>query len=293
MLQQQRQLFRAEWHKIGGNRIAVAGLVWVFPMVALLLMLFASIAVLLSPELRQTIAAEPPRWTDQAQAIWGLLNAPFSGQLLILAFTAVVFAGEYQWGMWKNLLVRRSRVQVLLFKYLTVAVFILLALLATTVILVLGGAVVAAAAGVSYGPALTGEVLADFAGNYLLQAGTTLAGVLIVATYAAFAAMLTRSILGGVLIGLGLYIAEWGLLLPLALLNFLFDAPGVFRLAHFTPSYNLQNIQSWALYGGPTTAFTDPAVAHSAGTSLLLVCLWVVLLVGLTVFAFRRQDITN
>jgi ABC-type transport system involved in multi-copper enzyme maturation permease subunit len=140
---------------------------------------------------------------------------------------------------------------------------------------------------------LTGEVLSTFLPDYFLQAMITFTSTLIAASYTAIAAMLSRSILGGVLIGFLFMLAETAILLPLTLIARLLDIPQLGRIYHFTPSYNLANISSWINQNTPYSIFSEFGTPHTLSTSALIVVLWVIGLIALTVYLFRRQDITN
>lgn len=116
-------LFRAEWQKITGYRIVATLLVWIYPAGAALMMVLALIGVLLSESLRAGVQQSPPVWTQQSMVIWELVNSEI-GRFLLVTFAAFVFAGEYQWGTWKNLVPRTARVPLILTKYAAFAVLI-------------------------------------------------------------------------------------------------------------------------------------------------------------------------
>jgi hypothetical protein len=124
--------------------------------------------------------------------------------MILLGFAAVVFAGEYQWGTWKNIVPRNRRVMLLLMKFMALGVFVVLAFVLMSIIWVIGLGVLAQIAGAEYGPAVTLHVLSDFAEDYAIQAALTFTSMMIAAGYAALAGMLTRSILGGVLVSFGI-----------------------------------------------------------------------------------------
>jgi hypothetical protein len=73
----------------------------------------------------------------------------------------------------------------------------------------------------------------------------------------------------------------------------LFDLPQLVRIYHFTPSYNLANISAWVNNNAPYSIFSEYSQPHSLPVSILIVALWVVGLLALTTYLFRRQDITN
>jgi hypothetical protein len=285
-------LFLSEWKKVVGNRLAAGTLVWIFPIATLMLVILYMVGVLLSPVLRQQVASNPGDWTLIVGYTWNIANNTLS-QLAILAFTGIVFGGEYQWGMWKNLVYRSRRTHLVLMKFLVLGVFVALSFVLMTIIAGIGVGLVTKLAGGEYGPTLNGEVLSAFLPDYLLQAGITFTSTLIAASYTAIAAMLSRSILGGVLIGFLFMLAETAILLPLSLLARLFDLPQLIRIYHFTPSYNLANISSWVNQNAPYAIFSEYSEPHTLPVSMLIVALWVVGLLALTVYLFRRQDITN
>jgi hypothetical protein len=109
--------------------------------------------------------------------------------------------------------------------------------------------------------------------------------------------MLTRSILGGIVGGILLMLAEQTTLLVIALISGIFPAlERLYVLYLLTPSYNIANINAWltdrmAYVPGPTLARTTEP--NSLEGSLALIALWVIGLVGLVIFLFKRQDITS
>lgn len=151
------------------------------------------------------------------------------------------------------------------------------------------------AVGLDFGPALTGPALGQFLRDYGLHMGLALAATLVAAGYAALAALLTRSVPGGLLAGLGLAIVETLSLMLLGVIAGVLDRPGVMNLYRFTPTYSLDNILSWVqhsrsyapLYPAGFTAEPGPAF------SVVVLLAWVAGLVGLTVWLFQRQDITS
>ena len=56
-------------------------------------------------------------WTDTFMASWGFANNLF-GRMFLLGFTAVTFAGEYQWGTWKNIIPRQRRSLLIMAKFI-------------------------------------------------------------------------------------------------------------------------------------------------------------------------------
>ena len=288
------RLFRAEWRKIIGNRWVTGCMIWVFPALAVLVTILALVAAALSASFREGIAGEPLSWTDIAIFPWLIPNNPL-GRGLLLGFTAVLFAGEYQWNTWKALVPRSSRVPLILVKFVTVGLFIIFAFTLMSVLLTSGIGLVSIVAGAAYGPPLESGVLAEFAQDYGLQMLYAFLSTTIAAGYAALAAMITRSILGSVITGIVVSIGETMLFIPLYLIAQLLGREGVLHIYRFVPSYNLLNLFAW-LSGETPGGLEMPSGAVIVDSQLfaeaVLVC-WVIGLIALTAYAFQRQDITN
>jgi ABC-2 type transport system permease protein len=294
-----RDLFRAEWLKIAGNRWVSGCLIWIFPIVAFGAVVVLALILSLSSGARDGFRSDNnPLWTESAMAVWNVPNNPV-GRLILLGFTAVVFAGEYQWQTWKNIVPRNRRVPLILVKFLALGVFVVVAFLLMSLIWTLGVGLLAQIVGVPYGPKITSDVVSDFAGDYALTVGLTFTSTLIAAGYAALAAMLTRSILGGVLVGFALTFAESLSIIGLLFVGYFLDIPRIVHLYRLTPGYNLLNVASWIndkvalnmdvnVESRATYVFSD-----SLTFSVMVLAVWVCGLIALTAYLFRRQDITS
>ncbi len=292
-------LLCAEWQKTTGNRWAVGTLIGLFPIMAVVILILTTLVALGgSPEAmaRMGIASggQVAYWPDYFLFAWAIPSTPI-GRWLLIAFTAVAFAGEYQWGTWKNLAARRTRASLVAAKFVTLSLLIVASFTLMSLILGFGMLLPVSIAGGTYGPALDGPLLADFAGRYLGQAGLAFASALVAAGYAALAAIVTRAILGSVLIGIGAFLLEEGLAVPLGLLGTLFHRPEIVALIQLTPSYNLQNLLAWARTGGghtfpPLDLYAQP---NSPELSIVILLVWIAGLIGLTLYSFHRQDILN
>jgi ABC-type transport system involved in multi-copper enzyme maturation permease subunit len=238
-------------------------------------------------------------WTEQAISMWNFPNNPV-GRLILLGFTAVVFAGEYQWQTWKNVVPRNRRAALILIKFLALGVFVVLAFSLMSVLWTAGWAVLTHIADAPYGPRVTWAVLQDFGEDYALAAGLAFTSTLIAAGYAALAAMVTRSILGGVIAGFALTFAENLSIVALMLIGWFLDIPRIVHLYRLTPGYNLINVASWINENAPNTMrpfeegkYSGIVFSDSLEFSLAILALWVFGLIALTVFLFQRQDITS
>ncbi|MBN1967387.1 MAG: hypothetical protein JW910_22225, partial [Anaerolineae bacterium] len=122
---------------------------------------------------------------------------------------------------------------------------------------------------------------------------------IIAAGYAALAAMLTRSILGGVLVGFIATVVEGLLAVALVLIAFFLKFPSILYTYRFTPLYNLLNVAEW-LNNDRALAmelqYNDVdriTLSDSLLFSLTVLAVWVIGLIALNVYLFRRQDITS
>jgi len=206
-------------------------LVWVFPVGVAAFYIIASLAALL-PNKQFAInffsATAASRWTTDALSIWGVISSfPLNilGRMLPLSFMAVVFASEYQWGTWKNLVPRRGRTALMVSKFIILTALLAISFLLTSAFTVLGQAVGRQLTGLAYEPALGGDVLLDFAGPFFQTVFLGVISLLILAGVAALAAILTRSILAGMLVGFGFSIVDSVSMMILMVLGYLFGKP--------------------------------------------------------------------
>jgi ABC-type transport system involved in multi-copper enzyme maturation permease subunit len=290
-------LFRAEWQKTAGNRWAVGFLMWIFPAAAIGMSVLAILLTLLSSDYReftQQMYGSIP-WNTRMVEMAGFLNNEL-GRLIILAFTAIMFAGEYQYGTWKNLVPRRRRVALILNKFITLAVFVTVSVVAFSIIATIGTGITASIAGTDFGPAPTPEVIGQFLQDYLLQLGITLSATFIASGYAAVAAIITRNILGSLLVGFLLSMGETTVLIAtLVLYNVMKFPVQVVNIYLLTPGYNLANISAWIKNGigySYRVSVDYSLEPFSVGVSMLIVAGWVLGSIALATFLFRRQDIT-
>lgn len=295
-----RNLFRAEWIKIGGNRWVVGCLIWIFPFAAIAATLLASLVLSLSSSARANFRHDNGSmlWTNQAVAVWNVPNNPL-GRLLLLGFTAVVFAGEYQWNTWKNIVPRNRRASLILVKFVTLGAYVVVAFVAMSILWTLGAALASSIAGASFGPALSGKVLSNFVHDYALAASLAFASTIIAAGYAALAGMITRSILGGILVGIFITLGENLLFVGMILIEYFLGIRHFTYLYRLTPSYNLANVTTWINehHANKVTVDLGKGVSYvlqdSLTSSVVVLALWVVGLIVLTAYLFQRQDITS
>lgn len=294
-----QSMITAEWQKLLGHRKAISFLVWVYPIVAFVIVLLLSILPpLLFPSVRELANQNGRFWTNDFLAVWEAMSG-FPGGTFIrmpfLAFTAIAFAGEYQWGTWKNIVPRQSRTTLILSKFFVLAVLAAVALMLTSFIITGGGWLSAVLYRVPYGPALSEVDVAAFFQGYVTQAAVTIAGMLIAAAYAALIAMYSRSIMASLLLSVGVGILEIFFALILAIVGTVTNRPSITNWFAVTPTYNLDNIRSWVVDGVGSTGAGLPgftAVPSLTG-SILIVLLWLLVLLGLTAVFFNRQDITT
>ena len=292
------ELCRAEWIKIVGHRRAFTYLLGIFPLGAALVFFFASLTAT-QPKFRDTIEPSFADWADLMVGAWTIPSHPL-GRILLMGITAFAFAGEYQWGTWKNITPGRWRATLILVKFGVLSVLILATFTLTSLIMALGGTTVSRLAGVPVGPAFDFEQVGLLAPEYLLAAATAFLAFLVTAIFAAFVAIYSRSIVSGSLAGVLLIFAESLLLVVPGWLSGVFETPGLLHLQRAVPMYNIANISSW-IKAGEATGMLDrgflaaglAAPGDGAVFSIAVVAAWVVLGVTGIVLLFERQDITT
>lgn len=294
-----RSAFAAEWRKLLGHTKAIAFLVWIYPIGALLIVLLIQIlpALLLEP-VRQMMAVVPIDWTEKLLSVWNAMNGFPGGTFLrmpFIAFIAIAFAGEYQWGTWKNIVPRQARMQLIFAKFLVLATLILLALLLTSLVLAGGGWLQAVLFDIPFGPALGELDVAAFLQQTVLQVVVTFASTLIVASYAALIAMYSRSIIASLLLSVGVGIVELTSSVLLLIVSQAVQRPNLVNIIVALPTYNLDNVRSWVVDGVGSTlgGFPGFTAVPPLWLSVVIVLLWLGGLVGGTAVLFRRQDITS
>jgi ABC-type transport system involved in multi-copper enzyme maturation permease subunit len=302
-------LFRAEWLKMTGNRWLTGCLLGVWPLAAGIISLLVLMITLLWPDFRENLQESPLRWTDASLFFWFVPNF-IVGRMLIVGFSTALFAGEYQWGTWKNLVPRRGRVSLILMKFVTLAAFIVVVFSVTSVIWVIGIGISQLAATGTYPPALN-DIPQDYWGELALKVIAAYLSTLIVAGIAALVALVMRSILMGVIVGILATIAD-GFFAALVLIVFLATDnrffPGLYR---FTISYNVDNLLNWANSGQASPVLgslqgndiefpilgalnlDSPIAGNSLWGSIAVLVTWAALFIGLTAYSFYRQDLSS
>ncbi len=270
---------------------ATWGLVWIWP-IGLTLIWLIAIAVELSGvggeaggDGRGGLTAAG--WIADNVGFWGVPGDTF-GRYIIGAFVAVVFAGEYGWNTWKLIVPHRARTSLIAAKY--AIAFILLAIGFTLAALLfnLFGWLTDVITGDSIPAGITAGALLKAHGAGALAA---LPAVLLTIAYVSLAAILTRSTVAALVIGLVVTTIEqlFRTFAPMIEPS----APSlVGALYEVLPGYHVANVASFATEGRVLEIpFPSGTFSTSLGTSLAITGAWIVALVGLTFWSFRRQDI--
>jgi ABC-type transport system involved in multi-copper enzyme maturation permease subunit len=294
-------LYRAEWRKVFANYKLTSFLVWIIPIGYFAFMTVMIVLSLFSKTMQAGVDYfGSGDWTLDSLNVWNMLiffPANLFGRMLPLAFMAVVFAGEYQWRTLKNIVPRTQRWKIILSKMAGLVSLVMLSMLLTALIASIGPAIGHRIHGWEYGPTLTGEALGDFLLDTLRTALIAFISLLNLASYAAIAAILTRSILGGLLVSFGFAILDAMSLGFLLFLRGIFNTPELINLYQFTPTYNLSNLHSWLFRGKAQLFITDGAAPLTAEPSfwlsLLVLAVWIGGFLTLSIWLFQRQEITE
>lgn len=278
---------RAEAAKIGRHK-ATWGLVWIYPIVLLgVIGLIVAMTLINGGD----VVDKPPsldEWLDDSAAFWG---APRQAvvRMLLAAYVAVVFAGEYGWNTWKLIVPHRARAGLLAAKYGLVLILFAISFAIAAMLFTLG---VWTDDVMSGDPIPAGITLARLAGVHGTAALAAVAPVLVTIGYASLAAILTRSMVGALIVSI-VMIAVESVIGSLAPLLAVYLPSAMWALAHVLPGYHLANLASW-IDSGEALAMPFPSGAVLAlgwTTSLAVVAAWIAGLTGAAFVLFRRQDI--
>jgi ABC-2 type transport system permease protein len=281
-----RDAIAAEWMKLSRHR-ATWGLVWVW---AMGVVVFGLLALIIDVANGPGDAGGPPiaaAWIANMTGLWEAPGQAF-GRYMIGAFVAVAFAGEYGWNTWKLIVPHRARTSLIAAKYAMVLVLLVCGFVLAALLFNLFGWIEDVVTGDPIPPGVTALALAR---AHAVGALAALPPILLTTAYVSLAAILTRSTVAALVIGLVVTTAEqaFGALAPMLEPY----APGLIGgLNTVLPGYHLANVAGWIGSGDvlqvpfPSGPFSMPAAA-----SLAILAGWIALLAGLTFSTFRRQDI--
>jgi len=287
-------LIRAEWKKLLGNRLLASFTVWLYPTGLFAFILVMAIIHLLGGATDQELGGN---WhapmLSTLELVTRFPNSSFS-RLPLLAFMAVMCAGEYEWGTWKNIVPRNRRHKIILAKIITLALVLVVAIGLTSII---SGPVrygVAQLLGFEAAPTLLPHEIGAFFGEYALEVSIAFLQSLFLACFALFAALITRTIVGSLLLSFGLSLLEMLSMFILVIFGRFVGMPGLVNGYAFFPSYLFDNLRAWILTGTymntGITAFTSNLALP---TTILRLVIALGLTIGLCTAIFQRQDITS
>mgnify|MGYP000996612277 CR=1 FL=1 len=279
--------FSAEALKLRRHR-ATWFLVWIFPIAALVLYSVAILVQLGRGLPPSPVAPALDSWLDNAANFWSLPRSGF-GRIMVTAYVAVVFAGEYAWNTWKLIVPHRARASLIAAKFAVSLLLVYAAFFAAALLVNFLGWLPGALKGDAMPEGITAG---GIAAAHLKGLAASLPGVLLSAAIAALAAILTRTTAAAIVIGIVVITLEqlfttFGPVLSLYL-------PGVVEgLYNALPGYHLGNLTGWILDGsGRIVPFpNETTIAWGWEGSLAIVTAWIGGLMALSFWRFGRQDI--
>jgi ABC-type transport system involved in multi-copper enzyme maturation permease subunit len=261
-------------------------LVWIYPIAFFLILAIAIVA--------GVVNADPPRavgageWMTDTALVWAVPADGF-GRLLIAAFVAILFAGEYGWNTWKLVVPHRSRSSLIAAKYALVVILFAIAYALSGAITIVMSWLEDLATGDPVPAGITVGGLLHAHGKGALAA---LAPFLFTIAYSSLAAILTRSTIAALVIGIVVATAE-AVLVQFGPMFAIYMPGLVWGLYHALPGYHLANLVRWV--GEGAAKLVDFPGGHVVAlpwtTSLAIVAGWTVALIAATFESFRRQDI--
>lgn len=263
-------------------------LVWIYPIALLAIIGLIVVMTLVNGGDVVDEAPSLDAWLSDASAFW---RAPRQAvvRILIAAYVAVLFAGEYGWNTWKLIVPHRARASLLAAKYALILILFVIAFTIAAMLFTLG---VWTDDVMSGDPMPAGITLAGLAGAHGNAALGAIAPVLVTIGYASFAAILTRSMVGALIVSI-VMIAVESLIGTFAPMLAVYLPSAMWALAHALPGYHLANLANW-IDSGEALSMPFPSgavIALGWTTSLAVVVAWIAGLVGAAFAFFRRQDI--
>jgi ABC-2 type transport system permease protein len=266
---------------------ATWGLVWIWPIGVVLLWLLSIGIDLAKGGPPGHGEADAAAWISDAVDFWSISRQPI-GRYLLGAFVAVVFAGEYGWNTWKLIVPHRARNSLIAAKYVVALALVAIGFTLAAIMFNLFFWIEDLATG---DPIPAGIAAGALLQAHALAALATLAPILLTTAYVSFAAILTRSTVAAIIIGLVITTVEQLFRVFAPMLAF--QAPGlVGMLYQALPGYHLGNIGYWLTQGRALVVpFPSGPFSMAPAASLAIVAAWTLGLTALTFRIFRRQDI--
>lgn len=266
---------------------ATWGLVWIWPIGIVLFWLLAIAIDLAKGGSPGDGPASAVGWIANSVDFWNVPAQPI-GRYLLGAFVAVVFAGEYGWNTWKLIVPHRARNTLIAAKYVVALALLACGFTLAAIFFNLFGWIEDLATGDSIPAGIAAGALLQAHG---LAALAALAPVLLTTAYVSLAAILTRSTVAALVIGLVITTVEQ---LFRAYAPFLaLQAPALVEaLYQALPGYHLANLGSWIVDGRALMVlFPSGPLSMAPMASLAILAAWILGLTALTFHVFRRQDI--
>jgi ABC-2 type transport system permease protein len=264
---------------------ATWGLVWIWPLGVIFILTVAIIVQVAKGEVGRPETAAS--WIDDAADFWQVAAEPM-GRYLICAFVAVVFAGEYGWNTWKLIVPHRARNSLIAAKYVVALALLICGFTLAALLFNLLNWLKDLATGTPIPAGITAGALLKVHG---LAGLTALASILFTMAYSSLAAILTRSTIAALVIGLVITTVErlFRFFAPMLEPHL----PGLIGLLYqILPGYHLANLGEWLTEGQVlTVAFPSGPFSMAPSASLAILAAWTIGLILLTFRAFRRQDI--
>ncbi|MGQ9549118.1 MAG: ABC transporter permease subunit [Roseiflexus sp.] len=285
-------LIRAEWIKL--SRRPLSWILLILFLVLLVAQILTQFALTVSmPAQSGIVSAQFEEW-QRGVLFPGIFATALShvnslGGIFAVIFTAGAIGSEYSWGTLRTQLARDpARDRYLLAKLTTIMVMLAAATLLATLLASLLSAILSP---------LLGSTISVTPGDLVNLLPATLRALYVLLPYVlltAYATLLTRSVLGGLAVGLSYIIVETGFG-ALALLRVL---GGVWALI-----YNLtigQNINTLTLMNRhafglrpETTAPLDLTQLPSPLQATIVIAVYSALFLAFSLILFRRRDITG
>ena len=260
-------------------------LVWIYPIGITIVFFLAAGEAFFSPDPPKPALAAS-KWIEQTTIVW---LVPAFATVMIGAYAALVFAGEYSWNTWKLVVPHQARWKLIAAKYVTLFGLLFLAFMLTAVLTTFYTWAENKVDGQPISDAVTMKALVE---AHWLQALAALAPLLWTLAYTSLAAVLTRSMLAALTISLVIDGVE-GIFGQVAGELSKYAPNLVIPLYQALPGYHLNNLENWIVEGAALQRkFPNGTIMELPWTSSLAVAAaWIFGIGAVTLMRFQKQDI--
>lgn len=246
------------------------------PILAFLLLTLLAISGGMGLELREW---EHINWQEEIILALLLANQIFS-QAIFIILASITFGSESRWNTWKNILPRHKRSQIILSKFIVIALVIIITSQLMAIATFLGSWEIAIFMNLPF----VGNDGLHFMSQYLWSSMALFLSFMIAVIYASLITIQSKSSSTGIVVGVMIALSETVMQLALMFIGDVLKLEFIKIIPAFLPYANIQNMLAWVT-GGETI------YQWSATVSAVILLVWIIVGIRLSIYLFKRHDI--